>query len=77
MKYVVFQFECESLLYAFENKISVDEVMKKAFEMNEDEKFEDCSYEEIVEIILKDMNITQYERLDCSVADMEYAFEMN
>jgi hypothetical protein len=78
-RYVSFQFDCNSVLIKadFPDDFSLDKLMELAYEMNENGEFEDCSYEEVVDILLKCMEINKYEMIECSVVDMEYAFEMN
>jgi hypothetical protein len=78
-RYVSFQFDCNSVLIKadFPDDFSLDKLMKLAYEMNENGDFEDSSYEEVVDILLKCMEINKYEMIECSVVDMEYAFAMN
>lgn len=78
-RYVVFQFDCRSVLIKSEcmNGISFDTLMKRGYEMNEMGMFDDCDYEEVIDILMNEMGITDYKILDCTVIDMEYAFAMN
>jgi hypothetical protein len=76
-KFIYFKFECYGILVKTNHNISADDFMARTFEMNENGKFEDYNYEEILDAVMKDMNVEQYEIIDCKTIDMEYAFEMN
>ena len=78
-KYVNFMFDCRVILVKIvaDVKVNWTALMEKAYEMNEKGVFEDSSYEEIIEDLLKEFNINDYKFIDVVNVDMEYAFEMN
>ena len=78
-KYVNFMFDCRVILVKIvaDVKVNWTALMNKAYEMNENGAFEYYAYEEIIESLLKEFNVHDYEFIDVVNVDMEYAFEMN
>ena len=80
-KYVNFRFDCRIITVKIidDNVKGVNwtSLMEKAYEWNEKGAFEDYSYEEIIEELLKLFGVDNYEFIDTINVDMEYAFEMN
>ena len=75
--YICFHFECENILVKFTETVSADAIFQRTAELTEDGTLQDMDYQETIEAVLEDMNISNYEFIDIRTVDMEYAYEMN
>ena len=75
--YICFQFECENILVKFTEPVSVDTIFQRTAELTENGTLQDMDYQETIEAVLEDMNISKYEFIDIRTVDMVYACEMN
>ena len=76
-RFVCFNFEDYTSLVKFDENVSVQDIYNRISELSEDGTLQDMDYDEIIEAVLEDMNIVNYEFVDVASIDMITACEMN